>query len=105
MGETRADAVLYRDLTRSYPTIVRGEGVYLWDAEGRRYLDAAGGAAVVTVGHGVREIVDAIAAQAGRVAYTYIAQFSNEPLQALAERVVGMAPPGIAKVYFVSGGS
>ena len=105
MADTRADAVLYRDLKKSYPTIVRGEGVWLWDADGRRYLDAAGGAAVVTVGHGVREIVDAVAAQAARVAYTYIAQFSNEPLQRLAERVVALAPPGIAKVYFVSGGS
>ena len=99
-----SDAVVScRDLKKTYPTVVRGEGVWLWDAEGRRYLDAAGGAAVVTIGHGVREIVDAIAAQAGRVAYTYIAQFSNEPLQALAERVVGLAPAGIAKVYFVSG--
>src|SRR5262245_47528806 len=98
-------AVLYRDLAKTYPTIVRGEGVFLWDAEGRRYLDAAGGAAVVTIGHGVQEVADAIAAQAGRVAYTYIAQFSNEPFQALAERVVGLAPAGISKVYFVSGGS
>jgi adenosylmethionine-8-amino-7-oxononanoate aminotransferase len=100
-----SDAVLYRDLTKAYPTIVRGDGVWLWDAEGRRYLDAAGGAAVVTVGHGVQEIADAIAAQAGRVAYAYIAQFSNEPLQALAERVVALAPAGLSHVYFVSGGS
>jgi adenosylmethionine-8-amino-7-oxononanoate aminotransferase len=48
-------AVLYRDLKKTYPTIVRGEGVYLYDAEGG-YLDAAGGAAVVTIGHGVKEV-------------------------------------------------
>lgn len=106
MGEMRRDdAVLYRDLKKTYPTIVRGEGVYLYDAEGRRYLDAAGGAAVVTIGHGVREVVQAMAAQAERVAYTYIAQFSNEPLQRLAERVIALAPAGLSKVYFVSGGS
>jgi adenosylmethionine-8-amino-7-oxononanoate aminotransferase len=106
MGEMRRDdAVLYRDLKKTYPTIVRGEGVYLYDAEGRRYLDAAGGAAVVTIGHGVREVVQAMAEQAERVAYTYIAQFTNEPLQRLAERVIGLAPPGLSKVYFVSGGS
>ena len=106
MAGARPDsAVLYRDLKKTYPTVVRGEGVYLWDADGRRYLDAAGGAAVVTVGHGVPEIVRAIADQAGRVAYAYIAQFSNEPLQQLAERVVALAPEGISKVYFVSGGS
>jgi adenosylmethionine-8-amino-7-oxononanoate aminotransferase len=106
MGEThRQGAVLYRDLKKTFPTIVRGEGVYLWDADGRRYLDAAGGAAVVTIGHGVREVVRAIAEQAERVAYTYIAQFSNEPLERLAERLIGLAPPGLSKVYFVSGGS
>jgi adenosylmethionine-8-amino-7-oxononanoate aminotransferase len=106
MDEMRRDeAVLYRDLKKTYPTIVRAEGVYLYDAEGRRYLDAAGGAAVVTVGHGVREVVRAMAEQAERVAYTYIAQFSNEPLQRLAERVIRLAPAGLSKVYFVSGGS
>jgi adenosylmethionine-8-amino-7-oxononanoate aminotransferase len=105
-GQTsRGDAVLYRDLKKTYPTIVRGEGVYLHDRDGRRYIDAAGGAAVVTIGHGVREVVRAIAEQAERVAYTYIAQFSNEPLERLAERITDLAPPGITKAYFVSGGS
>jgi adenosylmethionine-8-amino-7-oxononanoate aminotransferase len=60
---------------------------------------------VVTVGHGVPEIVQAMADQAARIAYAYIAQFSNEPLERLAERVVALAPEGISKVYFVSGGS
>jgi adenosylmethionine-8-amino-7-oxononanoate aminotransferase len=105
MTAAPGDAVLYRDLTRAYPTVVRGEGVYLYDTEGRRYLDGAGGAAVVTIGHGVREVVRAMATQAERVAYTYLAQFTNEPLQRLAERLVGWAPPGISKAYFVSGGS
>jgi len=99
------DAVLYRDLKKTYPTVVRGEGVYLYDTDGKRYLDAAGGAAVVTIGHGVREVVRAMAEQAERVAYTYMAQFTNEPMQRLAERLVGWAPPGISKAYFVSGGS
>ena len=105
-GQTsRGDAVLYRDLKKTYPTIVRGEGVYLYDRDGRCYIDAAGGAAVVTIGHGVREVVRAMAEQAERVAYTYIAQFSNEPLERLAERITDLAPPGITKAYFVSGGS
>ncbi len=85
--------------------MVRGEGVYLYDSEGRRYLDGAGGAAVVTIGHGVREVVRAMADQAERVAYTYLAQFTNEPLRRLAERLVGWAPAGLSKAYFVSGGS
>jgi adenosylmethionine-8-amino-7-oxononanoate aminotransferase len=102
---SRGAAVLYRDLKKAYPTIVRGEGIYLHARDGRRYLDAAGGAAVVTIGHGVGEVARAMAEQAGRVAYTYIAQFSNEPLERLAERLTDLAPPGISKAYFVSGGS
>jgi adenosylmethionine-8-amino-7-oxononanoate aminotransferase len=98
-------AVLHRDLKKSYPTIVRGEGVWLHDADGRRYLDAAGGAAVVTIGHGVKEVARAIAEQAERVAYTYIANFTNEPLERLAARLTALAPAGLSKVYFVSGGS
>lgn len=101
----REDRVLYRDLKKTYPKAVRGEGVYLYDAEGRRYLDGSGGAAVVTIGHGVREVARAMAEQAERLAYAYMAQFTTEPLQRLAEAVVGLAPPGIAKAYFVSGGS
>ncbi|MEK6530192.1 MAG: aminotransferase class III-fold pyridoxal phosphate-dependent enzyme, partial [candidate division NC10 bacterium] len=53
----------------TYPEIVRGEGVYLYDREGRRYLDGSSGAIVVTVGHGVPEIAEAIREQAGRLAY------------------------------------
>ena len=67
-------SVLYRDLGRAYPTIVRGEGVYLWDAEGRRYIDGSGGSSAVTsIGHGVQEIADAMAAQARKVAFVPIA--------------------------------
>ena len=50
--------VFYRKLTRGYPRIVRGEGCYLYDDQGRRYLDGCGGAYVVNVGHGVSEIAD-----------------------------------------------
>ena len=57
-------SVFYRKLTRSYPVIVRGEGCWLIDADGRRYLDACGGAFVVNIGHGVAEIGDAMASQA-----------------------------------------
>jgi adenosylmethionine-8-amino-7-oxononanoate aminotransferase len=99
------DAVLYRDLKKTYPTVARGEGMYLYDTDGRQYLDAAGGAAVVTIGHGVREVIRAMTEQAERVAYTYMAQFTNEPLKRLADRLCGWAPPGIGKAYFVSGGS
>ena len=78
-------SVLYRDLGRAYPTIVRGEGVYLWDTEGRRYIDGSGGSSAVTsIGHGVQEIADAMAAQARKVAFVPMHLFTSEPLEALA---------------------
>ncbi|MFI5026722.1 MAG: aminotransferase class III-fold pyridoxal phosphate-dependent enzyme, partial [Solirubrobacterales bacterium] len=81
-------SVLYRDLGRAYPTIVRGEGVYLWDAEGRRYIDGSGGSSAVTsIGHGVQEIAEAMAAQARKVAFVPSHLFTSEPLEALAEAV------------------
>jgi adenosylmethionine-8-amino-7-oxononanoate aminotransferase len=61
--------VFYRRLTKSFPRIVRGEGCWLEDANGQRYLDAVGGAFVASLGHGDSEIAEAMAAQARRVAY------------------------------------
>jgi adenosylmethionine-8-amino-7-oxononanoate aminotransferase len=99
-------SVLYRDLGRAYPTIVRGEGVYLWDAEGRRYIDGSGGSSAVTsIGHGVREIAEAMAAQAKKVAFVPMHLFTSEPLEALAEAVAKFAPGDLNRVWFVSGGS
>jgi adenosylmethionine-8-amino-7-oxononanoate aminotransferase len=99
-------SVIYRDLRREYPVIVRGEGVYLWDAEGRRYLDGSGGSSAVTsIGHGVKEIAEAMAAQAAKVAFVPMHMFTSEPLAALAEAVAKFAPAGLNRVWFVSGGS
>ncbi len=98
-------SLLTRDLGRLYPVVDRGEGVYLYDRDGRRYIDAAGGAMVVTIGHGVKEVATAVAAQMERVAYAYTNQFVTEALLSLAGRVISMAPAGMSRVYFVSGGS
>ena len=99
-------SVIYRDLNREYPVIVRGEGVYLWDAGGKRYLDGSGGASAVTsIGHGVQEIADAMARQARKVAFVPMHMFTSEPMPALAEAVAKFAPGDLNKVWFVSGGS
>src|SRR5262249_16770861 len=99
-------SVLYPDLQRAYPTIVPGEGGCLWDAEGRRYLDGPGGAwAVTSIGHGVKEIADAMAEQARKVAFVPMHLFTSEPLPALAEAVAKFAPADLNRVWFVSGGS
>ena len=99
--------VIHRDLHRTYPVAVRGEGVYLYDADGKRYLDGSGGSAAVTaIGHGVAEIADAIARQARTLAYAPTHAFATEAIEDCARVIVeGFAPPGIEKVWFVSGGS
>ncbi len=89
----------------TYPEIVRGEGVYLWDREGRRYLDGSGGAIVVTVGHGVPEIADAIRQQAVRAPYVHGTQFTSTPMEELATLLAQRAPLDDARLFLVSGGS
>ena len=99
--------VIYRDLHRTYPTIVRGEGIYLYDEAGNRYIDGSGGSAAVTaIGHGVEEVVRAIAEQADRIAYAPTHAFTTEAIEECARITVEeFAPPGFEKVSFVSGGS
>ncbi len=89
----------------AYPEIVRGEGVYLYDREGRRYLDGSGGAIVVTVGHGVPEIVEAIQKQAARLAYVHGTEFTSTAMEELAAELTSRAPVDDARLYLVSGGS
>ncbi len=102
-----ATNVIHRDLTKVYPTVVRGEGIYLFDADGRRYIDGSGGSAAVTsIGHGVPEVADAIAHQARTLAYAPTHAFTTEPIEACARTIVEeFAPAGFSKVWFVSGGS
>ncbi len=98
--------VFPRFLDLAYPNVERGDGVRLRLTDGREILDAcSGGAMVACLGHGVREIADAAAAQAETLAYYYNHFFSNEPQERLAERLLEVAAPEMARVRFVSGGS
>ena len=97
--------VFYRKLTAALPQIVRGEGIYLYDEAGNRYLDGSGGALVVNVGHGVEEIAEAMAAQARKVAYVSGKHFTNEPVEALARELGAVMPLALNKMYFLSSGS
>lgn len=97
--------VLYRQLRHQFPKIVRGEGVYLFDDAGRRYLDGSSGAYVVNVGHGNREIVSAMAAQAERLAYVSGLQFTHDAVEDLAKELCAIAPAGLTKAFFLSSGS
>ena len=97
---------LPQNLSREYPLIVRGEGCYLIDEEGKRYLDgAAGGVSACCIGHGVTAVADAIAEQARKLAFAHLSMFTNEPQLKLAEEIVRFGPPGMARAYFVSTGT
>jgi len=99
--------VLYGSFDERYVTIARGEGVYLFDEGGKRYLDAAGGVCVVNIGHGVPEITDVISKQASRLAYTYGGLVDNKPRQELADKLQQWAPSGMGqtKTLFSSSGA
>src|SRR6516164_5108136 len=102
---TRTSRVLHRSLRETPPKAFGGEGVYLFAEDGRRVLDASGGAAVSCLGHQHPRVIAAMAKQASTLAYAHTAFFSSEPAEALAETLVGHEPGGLAYAYFVSGGS
>jgi adenosylmethionine-8-amino-7-oxononanoate aminotransferase len=97
--------VLQRQIHHRYPTAVGGEGVYLIGDDGRRYLDASGGAAVSCLGHQHPAVLAAMHAQLDRLAYARTSFFTTEVAEALADELIAHAPPGMSKVYLVSGGS
>jgi adenosylmethionine-8-amino-7-oxononanoate aminotransferase len=97
--------VFHRRLGHDYPVVDRGQGCYLYDSTGKCYLDASGGALVVNIGHGVAEIVEAMATQARRVSFAHGTQFTSEPLEAYAAAVGDVSPVPDPRVYLVSGGS
>ncbi|MFA7666124.1 MAG: aspartate aminotransferase family protein [Burkholderiaceae bacterium] len=97
--------IIHRSLNRRFPVAVSGEGVWIVDADGRRYLDASGGAAVSCLGHGHPEIAAAMQAQIAQLSYAHTSFFTTEVAETLAETLIEDAPEGIRRVYFVSGGS
>lgn len=101
----RTSRVLHRSLRETPPKAIGGEGIYLFAEDGRRVIDASGGAAVSCLGHQHPRVIAAIAKQASTLAYAHTSFFSSEPAEALAETLVGHEPGGLAYAYFVSGGS
>ncbi len=100
-----ASRVFHRRPTAILPVAQRGEGVHIVDSEGRRYLDASGGAAVSCLGHSHPAVIQAIKAQVERIAFAHTAFFTTEAMEELADLLVESAPAGLGRAYFVSGGS
>jgi adenosylmethionine-8-amino-7-oxononanoate aminotransferase len=97
--------VFLRSVSPNPPVAVRAEGSTIWDAQGRAYLDAAGGAVVVGIGHGRSSVAEAMAAQARTLAYAHGSAFTSEPLEAYAREVGAHLPLDEPAIYPVSGGS
>jgi adenosylmethionine-8-amino-7-oxononanoate aminotransferase len=97
--------VFHRHLRETYPTAVAGDGVWVVDSTGKRYLDASGGAAVSCLGHGHPDVRAAMHAQIDALAYAHTSFFTTTVAEELAGRLVAGAPAGTSHVYFTSGGS
>lgn len=97
--------VFRRTLDPQPPVAVRAEGVTIWDADGRAYLDAAGGAIVVGIGHGRHSVAEIMAEQASRVAFAHGSAFTTEPLERYAAAVAPHLPLVDPAIYPVAGGS
>ncbi|MEM1429107.1 MAG: aspartate aminotransferase family protein [Pseudomonadota bacterium] len=94
-----------RHTRQTPPVAVSGDGCYLIDASGKRYLDASGGAAVSCLGHSDRTVIEAIKAQVDQLAFAHTGFFTSEPAEALADLLIAHAPGALDRVYLVSGGS
>jgi adenosylmethionine-8-amino-7-oxononanoate aminotransferase len=103
--DQETNRLLSNVMGKPQPVIVRGDGIYLYDDQGREYIDAAGGAIVVNLGHGLVELAEVLKNQAEKVAYTLRHQFSNEPAQALAAKLHTATGGALSRTFFVSGGS
>ena len=97
--------ILHRHTRADLPIATGGEGPYLIDANGKRYLDGSGGAAVSCLGHNHPAVVEAMRAQLAQLSYAHTAFFTTEKLEALAEQMIEHAPGNLSHIYFVCGGS
>lgn len=101
----RPSHVFHRNARAVPPVAVKGDGVYIVDADGKRYLDGSGGAAVSCLGHSHPKVIEAIKQQLDAIPYGHTGFFTNEPMEKLAARLAQEAPGDLDRVYFVSGGS
>jgi len=98
-------SVFYRSPRQRYPVAVKSSGIWIEDANGKKYLDASGGAAVSCIGHNHPHIIDAVKTQLDKLAYAHTSFFTNEPQERLAEQLASRFLESDAKVYFLSSGS
>ncbi|MEH6866730.1 aspartate aminotransferase family protein [Priestia megaterium] len=92
-------------LDDDYPVISYGKGIYLYDQDGKRYIDASSGAVTASIGHGVKEIIDAMTDQAQKVAFVYRSQFTSDSTEALAKKLCELSSNHFQWSFFVNSGT
>jgi adenosylmethionine-8-amino-7-oxononanoate aminotransferase len=98
-------ALLKLEIDKNYPTVTHGKGIFLYDAEGREYIDGSSGAMTANIGHGVVDIGDVMKPQSDKIAFVFRHQFTNEPAEKLAAKIAALAPGDLNWVSFVNSGS
>lgn len=88
-----------------YPTIDRGESIYLWDKQGKKYIDGSSGAVAASIGHGVKEVIDEMVGQAKKVAFVYRSQFTSDAAENLAKKISELTPGDLNWSFFVNSGT
>lgn len=101
----RKPSHLFYQSRRRRPMLDRARGVYMWDTDGKRYLDGSSGAMVCNIGHSNARVLDAMRRQMEKSTFGYRLHFETEPAERLAEKTASLCPAGLDKVFFVSGGS
>jgi len=99
------DHVFYRSQRKELPLIDRGEGIYFYDTDGKRYIDGSSGALISNIGHCIAPIADAMRNQAEKIEFVHGTMFKSEPAIKLAHDLIEMCPGNLDRVYFISGGS
>jgi hypothetical protein len=97
--------VFYRRMNHAHPIISHGEGIYLFDTDGKRYIDASGGPVLVNVGHGVPEIVEVMTAQAQAAAYVHATMFTSQAVEDYSTALAGVTPLANPRFFYLCSGS
>jgi len=100
-----APSNLFYQSRQRRPLVGEARGIYIWDADGRRYIDGSSGAMVANIGHGNERVLAAMRAQMDKATFAYRLHFENEPAERLARLTASKMPKGLDRVFFVSGGS
>ena len=89
--------VFYRNLNAPLLKVDHGENIYLYDTDGKKYIDACSGAAVCNIGHADKRVIDAMTKQASRVAFSHLSRWTSEPIEQLCDLIAKLAPGSLSK--------